>query len=469
MKKIGLIYLLLIISTFISCDNYLDVQPKGLSIPSSIEDFDLLLNGGDYTINTNADENALFLTADDFVSTDTDLGDLSNPNNKEVKLYTWSKDLFTEETEEYSWNFPYKNIYEYNVVIESIDQANSSIGYTSDDKKVIKAEAKVGRAYEYWLLVNTFAKQYSETSAATDLGVPLITEPNVTGEVSNRSTVKEIYDFIIKDVEESIEYLPSVAKNAVRPSKGTGYAMLARFYLSMSDYENALKNANLAINEKGDIADYNQDLNSSYDSEQYIKRLFGYTGGFIKGMISDDLKNSFDLDNDTRATKILRHCVNQYNPSTGTIETVCSEEYRNSYSLASVNNSVSVPEMYLIRAECNARLSSGTISEIVDDMNSLRVKRYSTGTYTNLNVSDFSDKAEALTFVLQERRRELFMNGMRLFDLKRLNLDPLTAKTVTHTVNGVDYVMEPGANNLVLPIPGQVMNLASNLTQNPRD
>jgi hypothetical protein len=75
----------------------------------------------------------------------------------------------------------------------------------------------------------------------------------------------------------------------------------------------------------------------------------------------------------------------------------------------------------------------------------------------------------ALTLVLEERRREMIMTGMRLFDLKRLNLESALAKTVTHTIRTDNYTAEPGSNKLVLPIPNQVLSFNPNMVQNPRD
>lgn len=453
--------------TLISCDDYLDIEPKGLVIPETIEDYDLLLNGGSRTLNTTADADPLFLTADDFISNESHLGDLSNPDNIKVKLYKWDSYLFNDEMSYNIWNLPYNNIFTYNVVIESIDNALGALNYKEEDRNVIKAEAKVGRAYEYWLLVNTFGKQYSETSANLDLGVPLVKTADPSGDVPKRSTVKEIYDFIINDVKESIQYLPGTAKNIIRPSKGTAYAMLARFYLSMNNYKEALNYADMAISEKSSISDYNLDLNSSYNSEQFITRLFGYTRGYTSGVLSSEMVNLVE-ENDIRFKLILNDCKWVRDPVAGW-EYICNGMYKNGYKVYNVNHSVSVPEMYLIRAECNARLASGSISEVVTDLNALRIKRFVTDTYVNLKPEEFASKQAVLTFVLEERRREMVMTGTRLFDLKRLNLDPNFAKSVTHQVDGIDYTLAPGANNLVLPIPGQVMSLASELTQNSRD
>lgn len=171
--------------------------------------------------------------------------------------------------------------------------------------------------------------------------------------------------------------------------------------------------------------------------------------------------------NDIRFRLILSNCKWVKKPVIGW-QYICEGEIINKKKIY-VNNCVSVPEMFLIRAECNSRLAKGKLSDIVADLNTLRVNRFVTGTYISLTSGDFSTKSEALTFVLEERRREMVMTGMRLFDLKRLNIDPNYAKTVTHTVEGKVYTIVPGANNLVLPIPAQVLNLAPGLTQNPRD
>jgi tetratricopeptide (TPR) repeat protein len=472
MKTLNRIYLLIAMLIFISCDNYLDIEPKGKVIPKTIKDYDLLLNGGDYgPINITTDDLTLFLTADDFVSTDRidQLGNVDNPSNIAAAIYRWDNNLFTKGDPQAAWNSPYKNIFTYNTVIENIDQAEASISYTDSDKKRIKAEALVGRAYEYWLLVNTFGKQYSETSASTDLGVPLITVGDVSETAPTRASVKEIYDFILKDVNNAIKDLPQKAVNKIRPSKGTGYAFLARFYLSMGKYEKALENASLAIAEKGIIGDYStidRGNDGAYTSEHYILRLFPTVYGYINGTLSDEISVLY-ATKDARINKLLNDELWVYDSNIGW-HPIHTGNYKNATKLR-INHAVSVPEMYLIRAECNARLDAGTINDIIEDLNTLRVKRIAD--YIDLTAADpdFTNKTKALAFILKERRREMLLSGMRLFDLKRLNLEPTFAKSVTHTIKGVDYTLEAGANNLILPIPAEVLNFNPNMKQNIRD
>ena len=464
MKK-HIYYTAIFIMAFTGCDDYLDVEPKGLVIPKTIEDFDLLLNGGGYNIHTTTDGNTLFLTADDFVAEkqNVELGNLNDPSSKISKLYRWATDLFDGMSNESVWNLPYANIYTYNLIINSIDTATFAEGYKEEDKNIIKAEAKIGRAYEYWLLVNTFAKQYSESSASRDLGVPLVLTADLTIDVPNRSSVKEVCDFIIKETEESIPHLPEVAKNMVRPSKAAGYGLLARFYLSINNYKKALTNASSAIEEKGELWNYNIYLDFALKSEQYISRFYIQTKGFDAGRLSDDLLDLFSPD-DARLQQVSN--CNWTLLVTDEWEYVCGDFYRNNFS-NNVSHAVSIPEMYLIRAECNARLTNGSIDDVLTDLNALRAKRLPN--YVDLTVADITNKEEALTFVLEERRRELFMKGMRLFDIKRLNLNPKTAKTVVHTIDGVDYTLAPNADNWVLPIPSKILNFSPNMSPNPRD
>jgi len=468
MKHIYKILTLITIFVFSSCDDFLDIEPKGFVVPSEVRDFDLMLNGGNYTMHTTTDEDVLFLTADDFQSTTDQLGNLENPQNKKLKLYTWTENLFLGTQEQPAWNMPYENIFTYNTILEGLEGIALENEEDVEDVNRIVAEAKVGRAYEYWLLVNTFAKHFNKTTANTDFGVPLITKPRASAlDNPPRATVEEIYAFIIKDVEEAIANLPVTAINKVRPSKTTGYAFLARFYLSSGNYEKALKNATLAINLQGVIGDYTgAAYRTEYDKEQYLTRFFGYSRGFNAGFLSDELVNLFD-EKDTRINKIARADY-KWKKINGTWTKIYSGFYKNALGL-NINHSVSVPEMYVIRAECNARLASGTIADVISDLNAIRIKRFSSVDYSAVTAVDISDKTKALKFVLEERRRELFLTGIRLFDLKRLNLETAFAKSVTHTVEGVDYTLNPGANNLILPIPAQILNFNSNISQNPRD
>ena len=75
-----------------------------------------------------------------------------------------------------------------------------------------KGEALVARAYSHFMLVNFFSKFYNEATAATDPGIPYVTEPEtVSIKQYDRKTVMYVYDMIEKDF---LEGLPLLDDNA---------------------------------------------------------------------------------------------------------------------------------------------------------------------------------------------------------------------------------------------------------------
>jgi hypothetical protein len=118
-------------------------------------------------------------------------------------------------------------------------------------------------------------------------------------------------------------------------------------------------------------------------------------------------------------------------------------------------------EMYLTRAECNAR--NGHITAAMDDLDTLLTYRYHTGAFVPVTASGTTD---AIVKVLQERRKELLLRGLRWSDLRRLNRDSNFAVTITRTINGQTYTLTPNSFRYVFPVPDDVLQL-SGIAQNP--
>ena len=433
-----------------ACDKYLDIEPKGYVIPSTVEHYDLLLNGDDRSIHTTHNEEVLALTADDFdirIFSNQEV-DIKNPDNQEFQLYSWGEHRFYNPNMFVdSWNNAYANIYVFNKVVNEVEQAESVAPYSDSDKQRIQAEALYGRALEYFFLVNIFAKPYAST-ASTDLSVPIIVQADVTQKGAERASVKDVYDFIINDLEKAVSHLPEKSKVLTRPNKEAGYALLSRVYLYKGEYEKALENASKALSIKGNLKNYvtltqnSKIIAEAYQSEQYALHYFGYTRGF-QGPLSEDFKKVIDVNEDARYYQFF-----VVYPGYG--------EYKSTQTQP--NAATSIGEMYVTRAECYTRLGKKDLA--IADLNILRENRLKN--YEPLQVSDFTTDEELLKFCLDERRRETFQSHLRLFDLKRMNLNPAFAKTVTHTFQGVTYTAEPNSGKLVLPIPAQVLKFNPN-------
>jgi hypothetical protein len=121
-----------------------------------------------------------------------------------------------------------------------------------------------------------------------------------------------------------------------------------------------------------------------------------------------------------------------------------------------------VDELYLIRAECFARADK--VSSAMNDLNTLLIRRFQTGTFTGYTAGD---PADALQLIVTERRKELVMRMTRWTDLRRLNKDTRFATTITRIYHGQTYRLAPTSNWYVWPIPDDEI-LYSGITQNSR-
>ncbi|MBR5056006.1 MAG: RagB/SusD family nutrient uptake outer membrane protein [Bacteroidales bacterium] len=122
------------------------------------------------------------------------------------------------------------------------------------------------------------------------------------------------------------------------------------------------------------------------------------------------------------------------------------------------NYLVNAPEMYLIIAEASAQ--GGSIADAQKAL--LTVAKRNTAI---ASVADLpSDKAGILAFIKDERARELFQEGLRLWDLRRWG------DKVGVTANGAPSVQFKHNNydisNLVFPIPKAEVDAGYGVTQN---
>ncbi|MDD4639647.1 MAG: RagB/SusD family nutrient uptake outer membrane protein, partial [Bacteroidales bacterium] len=123
-----------------------------------------------------------------------------------------------------------------------------------------------------------------------------------------------------------------------------------------------------------------------------------------------------------------------------------------------------VAEMYLIMAECHARLNQ--LPEAQTAVNTLRAKRINNTAPANVINLTFSSKQDAITKILQERRRELAF-VQRWNDVRRLNNndDPNDDVVMTRSFYGYSssailnneglktYTLPKDSRRFAVPIP----------------
>jgi hypothetical protein len=145
-----------------------------------------------------------------------------------------------EDSPEFYWNVCYEAIAAANQALKAISEVPAA-----DQAKynAVKGEALVARAYSHFMLVNFFARFYNASTAATEPGIPYVTEPeNVVIKQYERKTVQYVYDMVEKDLLEGMPLLKDESYTVPKYhfTKASTNAFAARFYLYKKDYQKVL-------------------------------------------------------------------------------------------------------------------------------------------------------------------------------------------------------------------------------------
>jgi starch-binding outer membrane protein, SusD/RagB family len=444
------IFLILLLVFQCSCKKYLDKKPvDNLAVISTLNDLEALLSTSNLVASSPA---YLEFVADNFYLSNATYNSPANLQYDKVS-YIWDKDAIVSLD---VWNKPYYTIYVANLVLDNLPK----VAYDQSQQglyNAIKGTALFYRAFMCHGLAQLFCRPYT-ASAQNDPGIVLRLTADVEAP-SVRSTVQQTYDQIITDLNEAVELLPLSRIFTTFPNKASVYGLLARVYLSMSDYENAGKYAGLGLQLNNALLDYNNlTAGSIPDFKDNPEIMFTAWEGYV----SYDLLGPAGCKVDTVLyasfnTNDLRKTV--FFGSNGT-----TQYWRGSYRGGTpyiIYDGIATDELYLIRAESKAR--AGNINEAMQDLNTLLVKRYKTGTFSNLTATDAAD---ALNKVLSERRKELAFRGQRWSDLRRFNLEGANI-TLKRIINGTIYALPPNDLRWVLLIPAQEI-IRGGIAQNPR-
>ena len=441
-----------------SCDEYIDITPKGaITVDSAYQYYELVATPMRCYMPT-----AFAYLTDDALAKESNIIGMENISYDAIN-YTFNESANRTLLAD---NNLYENMYAYilrsNLVIDNIDDADGP----ADIKRLAKAEARTSRAWDHFLAVNTYAKAYDPATAQTDGGVCIVDHYDLEATPA-KATVAQVYDFIIRELEESVDLLQEKPLNIYHPSKAYGYALLAKVYLFHRDWEKArdaaLKSFALnstlvdynVIRNAGGVArytNYKQDKNPEVLSYMWMGS--GWTTEAVTfyryGLISPELRSLFE-DNDLRYSLFLRDTgtsiVSYFDyGSGGAIWTPATGTDRFTYMAVGMRTA----ETYLILAEANARLND--LGTAADYVNRLRAKRLSV-----------------------ERRKELLFGFNRFFDLKRFNTEADYRKTVTRTFPIVNvsetvpqrtYTLQPDSRLYIIPFPHSARDKNPNLTLN---
>lgn len=453
-----LFLLIIVLSSLVVCqscnDSWLDAKPdKSMVVPETIMDYQALLDNSTQTFNVSQPSGLGEISAGDFYISFASWSSLFTKQEKSA--YVWAPtERFYEGELSSGWEQGYKRILTANLILEGIEKIKPSPA----ERQVwnnVKGSALFFRSFDFFNLSQEYCKPYTSASAHTDLGLPLRTESNVNSQV-RRSSVQQTYDQIIKDLKPASQLLGKTPLSKTRPSKQAVFALLARTYLSMENYDQAGVYADSALQIQNELIDYTTlNTNAAYpigrfNTETIFHSSFSYGIFNASRLIVDPALISMYAGDDLRRVIFFKLVPNG------------GMSFKGNYSGdKNLFGGLATDELYLIRAECKVR--AGNLSAALSDLNKLLRSRWK-GKYQDIVLQD---QEAVLSIILKERRKELVFRGLRWGDLRRLNRDSRFAVTLTRTLDGQVYQLLPRDKRYVLPIPEQEVTLGG-IVQNER-
>ncbi len=396
-----------------SCDKILELKPGNEELYEdalqTTEDLQNLLNSS-YDVMANT-----------YYGAYQNLGELISYNlaiprahNDYTEVYNRAT-IFFNGTVGDLYGEPYTSIYRANFLMESYDFIDD---LKEEDRIRLEAESKFIRGLSHFEITNLFAQPYGFTSDNSHLGIPirLVVKPDPLP----RSTVKEVYDQILADLNYAKDNLPD--HNGIYADKYAAYAMLARVYFQMNDFEKAAEASAVVINEGNYMLDsLNARWSESISSENIFTLVIASSDSRNKAF------NNYRSDN-TEIPELYasrEYVEGLYGQSIPTSDersewfvkmAPTSPNYY--YNINKFNkNYFNIPflhlsEILLIHAESLAEQGI-QLSTAVDDINLIRQR-------AGVSFLNENSTPEAIIAAARvEREKEMIGEGRIVFDLKR--------------------------------------------------
>ncbi|MBQ0043705.1 MAG: RagB/SusD family nutrient uptake outer membrane protein [Bacteroidales bacterium] len=430
-----------------SCEEYLNVKPKGYDIASKIEHYQGLLLGLQEEL-CFVSESFPYMCFDTYVEEDGYANMYSIPvlGSHACNGYKWEKNLYREDETCGEWSTFSKAFYYFNIVINQVLDAEDG---TPEQRLALQSEARILRAYCTFLMSEFFGD------------VPIIKEATTIGGDYSLHNREDVIDFVLAEMRESVDHLEDAKEHYMRVFKPSGLALYGKVLFYLGRYDEAeviLGEAYDAIKTRSDIgltdyysrsdADRNVDfITFAYEDPEMLFMLSSAYrlwpsvycesyGMLLTGVKTDIIKRFYYDRNDTRLSLL----TSVSSGKTAYQAFKSSDKYGPNLKKMISDNGVNVPKVYVMYAECLAR--SGKTEKAREVLLELRRNRMDPG---HENIPDDVVSADQLTvFAFEEGLREQIGFGTSWYDMRRVWNDPLfqyMKEYYVHTLGNETYTL----------------------------
>lgn len=351
---------------------------------------------------------------------------------------------------------PYIIIQRANVTLENLELVSAGMRSNAE------GQAKFMRAFSHFELVRLFAQPFGYTTDNSHLGV--IIKTNSGQELArSRNTVKEVYEQILKDMNDAQRLLPTA--NGNYPTSWAAKAMLARIYFQMNKFDSAYYYSNQVIS-SGPFAFDNTPafITNRFKTPRTSEAVWWLVNEQGQPAAFGGLRNDANTDQSLG----LRISKTAYDEATVNPNDLRRQWYKDSISSTGVRTYsvkkykspnfelpvIHITELKLIRAESAAELNQN-LAVAIADINDITNRAYA-GTLAPLPTT--ASAATIKARVRAERKLEMaFESGDRIQQIKRIGAKGETSLNRTVPWN---------CNGMVLQIPATEYNVNTNFVQN---
>lgn len=452
MKYLNILAILVGCILLVGCKKYLAKKPdQKLVVPQTLQDLQALLD--DHSrINTNH-PGAGEASAGDFYLL---YNNWASRTEFVRRMYVWEKEKLFAPGNNNDWVNAYVKVYIANTVLDNISSIKTNLVEVNALNNT-KGSALFLRGICFTQLAWIFCLAYDHPTANADLGLPLRLSSDFN-KPSRRDNLSQTYQQILSDLKQAALLLPASPLHVLRPSKPAAWGWLARVYLSMRNYDSALVYSDRYLQSLNSLVDFNSLSETSaspvpsYNVEVAWQNILTRPVSSPMDKVDSLLYASYDSNDLRKTIYFFQTAPGQYS---------FKGSFDGSNGSSRWFNGITTGEMYLIRAECYARLQM--VEHAMHDLNTLMLKRWR-------NTAPFipytaGDPQAALHLVLTERRKELYARGLRWADIKRLNKEGASI-VLRRVLNGEVFELPPNDLRYALPIPEDVI-AQTGMQQNP--
>ena len=434
MKKITTILTVLGILLLASCQDFLDVKPS-----SSAASEESIMNAADAEVAMNGlirkMTSSSYYGRNFVIYGDAKGGDFAirSQGRGLDALYTFNHSA-TSNSYYGFWSQIYNIILQANNLLMNIEKIEEA-GNGTAALEEYKGQALTARALLYFDLVRLYGKPYNMDK--TSFGVPLVLEPLDASAQPTRASVEEVYTQIINDLTDAAPLLSTGAKDGYL-NYYANLAIQARVNLFMENYADALAAAeeiiddgpySLYANEEW-VGSWSEQFGSEsifelgiYPDEAdlgtgslgyYLLRLGKVTGAMGMFMASDYWINRMSedltdvrwgiMDYDESSTERFGSCLKY----TG-VDLTGDKGSRSAVNIKVIRLS----EIYLIAAEAAISLPTPDKAKAATYLNEIRKRAPA--------LTPADETTVTLDMIMDEKSKEFFAEGLRYFDMIRLN------------------------------------------------